>query len=104
MATQGSLIGGADATIVNAATNAAIANVPKDMSKHFQSIADSHGELMKSISASAAEAAKNNLALNGELKAIFGPLRKKMEDGTLDDKSVEAIQNKMYEYTKEWIK
>ena len=95
-------MGGADTTIVSAATNAAAANIPRDMSKHFQSIADSHGELMKSISASAAEAAKNNLALNGELKAIFGPLRKKMEDGTLDDKSVEAIQNKMYEYTKEW--
>ena len=43
---------GADATLVAAATRAAMANVPKDLSGTFEALAKSYDETMKSVAES----------------------------------------------------
>ena len=49
---------GADATLVQAAYAAAMANVPHDLSKTFQGMADAYSEAMSTIGANWAEVGK----------------------------------------------
>ena len=67
-----SLNPGADATLVQAATNAAMANVPKDLSGTFESMASEYGKTMKIVGESFASAAKEVGKIGGGLvkKAI----------------------------------
>ncbi len=63
---------GADTTLVQAATNAAMANVPKDLSGTFESMAEEYGKTMRAVGESFASAAKNLGEVGGQLvgKAI----------------------------------
>ena len=63
---------GADATLVQAATNAAMANVPKDLSGTFESMAEEYGKTMRAVGDSFALAAKEVGKIGGGLvkKAI----------------------------------
>ena len=67
-----SLNPGADATLVQAATNAAMANVPKDLSGTFESMAEEYGKTMKIVGESFGSLAKNLGEVGGQLvgKAI----------------------------------
>jgi hypothetical protein len=63
---------GADATLVQAATNAAMANVPKDLSGTFESMAEEYGKTMRAVGESFASVAKEVGKIGGGLvkKAI----------------------------------
>tara|TARA_R110002012_G_scaffold321238_1_gene548283 strand:+ start:830 stop:2788 length:1959 start_codon:yes stop_codon:yes gene_type:complete len=67
-----SLNPGADATLVAAATKAAMANVPKDLSGTFESMASEYGKTMRAVGESFATAAKDLGKIGGGLvkKAI----------------------------------
>ena len=58
---------GADATLVAAATKAAMANVPKDLSGTFESMSLTYDSAMKSIGTAFGEAAKNIGKIGGQL-------------------------------------
>jgi hypothetical protein len=58
---------GADATLVAAATKAAMANVPKDLSGTFQAMSLTYDSAMKSIGTAFGEAAKNIGKIGGQL-------------------------------------
>ena len=63
---------GADRTLVAAATKAAMANVPKDLSGTFESMASEYGKTMRAVGESFASAAKEVGKIGGSLvkKAI----------------------------------
>ena len=65
MATQ--LNPGADATLVAAATRAAMANVPKDLSGTFEALARSYDDTMQSVAASWSSTIKDVTALSAPL-------------------------------------
>tara|TARA_R100001443_G_scaffold110536_1_gene122509 strand:- start:2761 stop:4581 length:1821 start_codon:yes stop_codon:yes gene_type:complete len=58
---------GADATLVQAATNAAMANVPKDLSGTFESLADSYTKTMATVGESYGAAIKTVTEVGGQL-------------------------------------
>ena len=58
---------GADATLVAAATRAAMANVPKDLSGTFESMAEEYGKTMRAVGESFALAAKEVGKIGGVL-------------------------------------
>ena len=68
----GSLLGKADATLVKAATDAAMANVPVDVSRIHERMMKSHGRMMESIGRSWVEGITGALKVGGALvkKAI----------------------------------
>jgi len=72
MAKSMSLNPGADATLVQAATNAAMANVPQDLSKQFESLAQSYDDSMQAVAEAAEKVAGKlvPLAANMVKKAI----------------------------------
>jgi len=91
-----SLNPGADATLVQAATNAAMANVPKDLSGTFESMAEEYGKTMKIVGESFGSLAKNLGEVGGQLvgKAIK-EIRKEDENmSLLVEKEIEIEQPK----------
>ena len=58
-----SLNPGADSTLVTAATRAALANVPRDLSGTFESVAKSYDATMKTVAQSYSEVAKKVVPL-----------------------------------------
>ena len=62
-----SLNPGSDATLVAAATRAAMANVPKDLSDTFESLAKSYDSTMKTVGAAYGQVAKEIGSLAGDL-------------------------------------
>ena len=58
---------GADPTLVQAATNAAMANVPKDLSKTFNRLAESYTNTMAVVAESYGTAIKNVTEVGGQL-------------------------------------
>lgn len=80
MAKKGtSLNPGADSTLVAAATKAAMANVPKDLSKTFESVARGYDSMMKTVGASYANAIKSTADAAGSL------IKKTQEDKQLGE-------------------
>jgi len=58
---------GSDATLVAAATRAAMANVPKDLSGTFESMAEEYGKTMREVGKSWAQVGKNLGTIGGQL-------------------------------------
>jgi len=63
----GSLLGRADPTLVKAATDAAMANVPVDISKIHERISKSHAAAMKSIGQSWVQGITGAMQIGGAL-------------------------------------
>ncbi len=80
MAKKGtSLNPGADSTLVSAASRAAMANVPKDLTRTFESVARGYDSMMKTIGASYAGAIKSTADAAGNL------IKKTQEDKQLGE-------------------
>ena len=101
MAKGGSLIGRADATIVNAAYRAALGNVPVDnsaalttMRNTYKSMLDKSGEIFKQIET-------DKIAMDQDIQSMISPLLDELEDGTLTDPAFEDTKNKMQAFSTE---
>jgi len=82
---------GSDATLVAAATRAAMANVPKDLSGTFESMAEEYGKTMREVGKSWAQVGKNLGTIGGQLAdKAFKEIRTENENmGTLIEKEIE---------------
>ena len=111
---------GADATLVQAATNAAMANVPKDLSQMFQaqtenyrktmeSVGESYGKMISTVAAVAAPFAKEAIqrqkmtnfghsdvaaSLDAEMSGAFTDIRERTKATYLLPKGERAIERK----------
>ncbi len=87
---------GSDATLVAAATRAAMANVPKDLSGTFESMAEEYGKTMREVGKSWAQVGKNLGTIGGQLAdKAFKEIRTENENmGTLIEKEIEIEQPK----------
>ena len=96
---------GADATLVAAATKAAMANVPKDLSKTFDTMAKNYGATMDSIGKAFKGAAQNLGKLGGQLakKTINNIALEDEYEGTeiILDKPIEIEEDKEINVTNE---
>ena len=101
MAKGGSLIGRADATIVNAAYKAALGNMPVDnsaaletMRDTYKSMLDKSGEIFKQIET-------DKIAMDQDIQSMISPLLDELEDGTLTDPAFEDTKNQMQAFSTE---
>lgn len=87
---------GADQTLVAAATKAAMANVPKDLSGTFESMASEYGKTMRVVGESFASAAKTLGEVGGQLvKKAVKEIRTEDENmSVLIEKEIEIEQPK----------
>ena len=83
---------GADQTLVTAATRAAMANVPKDLSGTFESLAEEYGKTMREVGKSWAQVGKNLGSLAAPLvKKAVKELRTEFENlSTMTEKEIEV--------------
>lgn len=101
MAKGGSLIGRADATIVNAAYRAALGNVPVDnsaaletMRDTYKSMLDKSGEIFKQIET-------DKIAMDQDIQSMISPLLDELEDGTLTDPAFEDTKAQIQAFSTE---
>ena len=80
---------GADATLVAAATRAAMANVPKDLSETFESVAESYDNMMQSIGEAYGKAVKETVTLG---KSVI-------KDAIADDQNI--TKGDFYAFTRD---
>ena len=80
---------GADPVLVAAASKAAMANVPKDLSKTFESVAESYDNMMQSIGKAYGEAAKQTVTLG---KSVI-------KDAIADDQNI--TKGDFYAFTRD---
>tara|TARA_R100000353_G_scaffold170652_1_gene134480 strand:- start:373 stop:2226 length:1854 start_codon:yes stop_codon:yes gene_type:complete len=98
------ILGRADATLVNAAYKAAVANKPVDMRQQFQNVASVHASMLNSISQNFKSVVESDKLYNQEMIDTLDPLYDQFENGTLNDGLLESRLGKLEAFKEEWKK
>jgi len=97
-----SLIGKADATLVNAAFAEAKSQIPADMSGIMETMTETQKELDKQFVDMATDLFGNINASNEEMKGLVDPIYKSLQNGTFSDQDMMSFKGVLDGFRDEW--